>query len=94
MLAMALIYLHLAITVMLFSYCLSNLDTEPKCSKFDFQEKLLEKMVRMEQSSELLKAELAIARGEIQKTKTELAELKGTLWKQFDKGSEEDPIIF
>ena len=79
---------------MLFSYCLSHLDTEPKCSKFDFQEKLLEKMVRMEHSSEILKAELAIARGEIQITKTELAELKGTLLKQFDKGNEEDPIMF
>ena len=40
---MALIYLHLAITVMLFSFCLSHLDTEPECSKFDFQEKLVEK---------------------------------------------------
>ena len=59
---MALIFLHLAITVMLFSYCLSHLDTEPKCSKIDFQEKLLEKMVLMEHSSELLKDEVEIAR--------------------------------
>ena len=51
-------------------------------------------MVRMEHSSELLKAELAIARGEIQITKTEMAELKGTLLKKFDKGNGEDPIIF
>ena len=77
--------------MILIGHCSNHLDTEPKCSKFDFQEKLLEKMVRMEQSSELMKAELATARDEIQITKTELAELKGTLFKQFDKGNTVGP---
>ena len=29
-------------------------DVEPKCSKFDFEEKLLEKMVRLEHSTEIM----------------------------------------
>ena len=29
-------------------------DYEPKCSKFDFEEKLLEKMVRLEHSTEIM----------------------------------------
>ena len=29
-------------------------DVEPKCSKFDFEEKVLEKMVRLEHSTEIM----------------------------------------
>ena len=29
-------------------------DDEPKCSKFDFEEKVLEKMVRLEHSTEIM----------------------------------------
>ena len=29
-------------------------DVEPKCSKFDFEEKVLEKMVRLEHSTEMI----------------------------------------
>ena len=34
-------------------YC-HVLDVEPKCSKFDFEEKVLEKMVRLEHSTEIM----------------------------------------
>ena len=73
---MALNYLQLTLSIMLFSHCSSHLDKEPKCSQFDFQEKLLEKMVRIEHSSELMKAELATARDERLTTKEELAKLR------------------
>ena len=35
-----------------------KLDTEPKCSKFDYEEKMLEKMVRIEHAMELMKEKL------------------------------------
>ena len=38
----------------IFSKGLGSLQIEPKCSKFDFEERLLEKMVRMEHSVELM----------------------------------------
>ena len=34
-----------------------SFDAEPKCSKFDFEEKLLEKMVRMEHGTGIMKDE-------------------------------------
>ena len=34
-------------------YCYVG-DAEPKCSKFDFEEKVLEKMVRLEHSTEIM----------------------------------------
>ena len=34
-------------------YCYVG-DVEPKCSKFDFEEKVLEKMVRLEHSTEIM----------------------------------------
>ena len=59
--------------VILFGHCSGHLDIEPKCSLFEYQEKLLEKLVRMEHSSELMKAELATANDKIRRTKEELA---------------------
>ena len=38
----------------LLSKGLGSFGIEPKCSKFDFEEKLLEKMVRIEHSAELM----------------------------------------
>ena len=35
-------------------YCHDMAGNEPKCSKFDFEEKVLEKMVRMEHSTEIM----------------------------------------
>ena len=35
-------------------HCHYMAGNEPKCSKFDFEEKVLEKMVRMEHSSEIM----------------------------------------
>ena len=69
--------LYFISTVILFGHCSGHMDIEPKCSQFEFQEKLLEKIVRLELSSELLKAEVATANDEIRKTKEELVELKG-----------------
>ena len=66
-------------SILLFEICSSHMDVELKCSQFEFQEKILEKMVRMEHSSELLRAELASANDEIRRTKQELEELKGKL---------------
>ena len=70
---MALKNSYLISSVILFGHCSYHMDIEPKCSLFEIQEKLLEKMVRMEHSSELLKAELATANDEIRRTKEELA---------------------
>ena len=69
--------LYFISTAILFGHCSGHMDIEPKCSQFEFQEKILEKVVRMKHSTELLKAELATANDEIGKTKEELAELKG-----------------
>ena len=55
---------------------ISGLDTEPKCSKFDFEEKVLEKMVRMEHSTELMRDQLAQAKNEIEIIKGDLAKSK------------------
>ena len=72
---MAFYNLYLISFVILFGHCSSHLDIEPKCSLFEFQERLLEKMVRMEHSSELLKADLATASAEIRRTKEELTSI-------------------
>ena len=66
-------------SILLFEICSGHMDVEPKCSLFEFQAKILEKMVRIEHSSELLRTELANANDEIQRTKQELEELKGKL---------------
>ena len=75
---MAVFYAHLFAFIILFGGCSGHMDTEPKCSQFGFQDQILEKMVRMEHSSELLRAELANANDEIRRTKEELSRLKGT----------------
>ena len=56
------IYIQMASSSLFYVFVLTNLlskglesfGIEPKCSKFDFEEKLLEKMVRMEHSAELM----------------------------------------
>ena len=47
--------LYFTVSFAFIGYSLHGLDIEPKCSKFDFEEKVLEKMVRMEHSAELLR---------------------------------------
>ena len=56
---------YLAVIYTFFSKGLGKLGIEPKCSNFDFEEKLLEKMVRMEHSVELMDDKIDILNKEV-----------------------------
>ena len=49
--------------------------TEPKCSKFDYDERLLEKMIRMELNVEKVNSELVTLRKERDELKEDLKEM-------------------
>ena len=67
-----------AIVLLVYSECLPV--EEPKCSKFDFEEKLLEKMVRMEHSGGVMMKEFqeiaASVKDDLGKMKREFDEIK------------------
>ena len=84
----------------LFTKGLGRFGIEPKCSKFDFEEKLLEKLVRMEHSAELmgekidvLDKEFLAVKNDMGKfehdTNTELEKVEGLI-----KGNYETKVLF
>ena len=64
-------------------------NTEPKCSQFDFQEKLLEKVVKLDHSSGLMSDQFKEfsqqITGELQMLKTEFREYKTTMKTELTK---------
>ena len=67
----------------------SGYNTEPKCSQFDFQEKLLEKVVKLDHSSGLMSDQFKEfsqqITGELQMLKTEFKEYKTTMKTELTK---------
>ncbi|KAL4225225.1 hypothetical protein ACF0H5_015915 [Mactra antiquata] len=57
------------ITIFQFFYVTSE---EPRCSKYDFEEKVLEKLIRLEHQFEILKQDFTKSLSEMKETKTDM----------------------
>ena len=72
--------------VILVAAAISRTQREPRCSKYDFEEKVLEKLVRMEHSNELIMEEFrqisTRVKEDIETMKGELTEIKRQVKKE------------
>jgi hypothetical protein len=61
---------------------------EPHCSKYDFEEKVLEKMVRMEFKMENMKSEVELCVKRVESIKMEVSDQMKTNQQELEKGLE------
>jgi dsDNA-specific endonuclease/ATPase MutS2 len=59
---------------------------EPRCSKYDFEEKVLEKMVRIEFQMEQMKSEVEQCVKRVESIKVEVSDQMTTNQQEFEKG--------
>ena len=60
-------------------------DIEPKCSKFDFEEKLLEKMVRMEHQNKVMMEDFMKISQQVKEDQRQFNKQLVTMKTEFDK---------
>lgn len=83
--------LYLLVLMTMIVSCMA--DMEPKCSKFDFEEKLLEKMVRMEHQNKLMMEDFMKISQQVKEDQRHVNEQLVTIKTEFDKVTEAEQHV-